>query len=75
MWRGLAGCFMGTSSMCWRECLQGWTVINPGCSKMKQLGQDSEGEARKDGIRWRDHNERKKHFSKIEGLTLAGNPP
>ena len=37
--------------MYWRECLQGWIRINPGCSKMKQLGQDEAGEERKDRIR------------------------
>ena len=42
------------------EHLQGWTGINPGCSKMKQLGQGSAGEARKDGIIGQGHNKRKK---------------
>ena len=51
--RGVAGCCRGGPSV--RECLQGQTGINPGCSKMKQRGQDSAGEARKDGIRERDH--------------------
>ena len=46
-------------SVHWRECLQGRTGINPGCSKTKQLGQDEAGEARKDKITGRDHNERK----------------
>ena len=32
-----------------RECFQGQTGINPGCSNMKQLGQDSAGEARRTG--------------------------
>ena len=41
--------------------LQGWTGINPGCSKITQHGEDSAGEARKDRIkRGRDHNEREK---------------
>ena len=31
-------------------CLQGQTGINPGCSRMKQLGQDSAREAKKDEI-------------------------
>ena len=56
----VAGYCRGRSSVSWRERLQGQTGINPGCSKMKQLGQDSAREARKDGIRGRDHNERKK---------------
>ena len=43
----------------WKECLQGRTVINPGCSRTKQLSRGSAGEVRKDGIRGRDHNERK----------------
>ena len=37
-----------------RKRLQGRTGINPGCSKMKQFGQDSAGEARKDGMRMRE---------------------
>ena len=41
--------------------------INPGCSRTKQLGQDSAGEASKDGIRGRDHNERKKRFQQERG--------
>ena len=32
-------------------CVEGWTRINPGCSKTKQPSQDSAGEGRKDGIR------------------------
>ena len=50
-----------------KEHLQGRTGINPGCSRTKQLGQDSAGEARTDGIRGRDHNKWEKHFSKREG--------
>ena len=62
MWRGVvAGCCRGIPSVYWREYLEGKTGINPGCSKMKQLGQDEAGEVRKDGIRGQDHNERKKN--------------
>ena len=46
--------------------MQGWTGINPGCSKMKHFGQDEVGEARKDGITGRDHNEKEKLFRKRE---------
>ena len=41
--------------------MQRQTGINPCRSKMKQLGQESVGVARKDGIRGQDH-ERKKAF-------------
>ena len=34
---------------------------------MKQFGQDSEGEVRKDGTRERDHNERKKVLQQEKG--------
>ena len=40
MWRGVAGCCRDRPSMYWRECLQGRTGINPGSSKLKQLGRD-----------------------------------
>ena len=36
------------------------TTINPDCSKLKQLGQDKAGKVRKDRIRGKDHNDRKK---------------
>ena len=42
--------------MYWRERLQGQSGLNPGCSRTKQLGQDSGGEVRKDGIRGWDQN-------------------
>ena len=60
MWRGFLQGVEGVDPVCmWRERLQGQTGINRGFSKMKQLGQDSAGEVRKDGIRGQDHNERK----------------
>ena len=46
---GVAECCMGRSSLYWRERLQGRTGINPGCSKMNKLSQDSAGELRKEG--------------------------
>ena len=63
----------GASPICGRgvaECLQEWTRINPGCSRPKQLSQDSAGEVGKK----RDHNQRKKIFRKKEGPTRTGNP-
>ena len=42
---------VGQAQCVWRERLQWQTGINPGCSRTKQLSQDSAGEARKDGIR------------------------
>ena len=33
------------------ECLQGWTQINPGCSRTNQHGQDST-----DGVEEEGHN-------------------
>ena len=48
---GVAGCCRGKTLCVWRECLQGQTGINTGCSRTKQLSRDSAGEARKDGIR------------------------
>ena len=58
---------VGVDPMCivGRIC-KGQTGINPGCSKMKQLGQDSVGEVRKDKIRERDHSENKKSASARE---------
>ena len=58
---------VGVDPVCIAGSVSKGRQINPGCSKTKQLGQDSAGEARKDGIRGRDHNERKKRFSKREG--------
>ena len=46
--------------------MQRWTRRNPGCSKMKQLGQNSASEARNDKIRGKDQNERKKSASSRE---------
>ena len=55
--------------------MRGQTGINPGCSRTKQLGQDSAGEVRKAGIIGQDHK-RKKYFSKREGPTgQAGGEP
>ena len=72
--RGIAGCTRPI--VYWRERLQGWTRINPGCSWIKQLGQDSTGEVRKDPIKGWDHNEKeKKLFRKREGPTQTGNLP
>ena len=45
----------GKPSVYWKEFLQGQTGINPDCSRTKQLGQDSVGEARKGGIIGRNH--------------------
>ena len=53
--------------MYWRE--QGQTGINPG-SKMKQPSQDSAGEGRKNGIRDRDHSERKNVIQQERGPQL-----
>ena len=47
---GVAGCCRGRLSVYWREYLQERTGINPGCSWIKHLGQDSAGDARKEGI-------------------------
>ena len=47
----VVGCCRVRPSVYLRERLQGQSGINPGCSRMKQLNQDSAGEARKDGIR------------------------
>ena len=52
--------------------MEGQTGIKPVCVKTNQLGQDSAGEARKDAIRGRDQNERRKHFSKRNGPTQTG---
>ena len=49
--------------------MQGRSGINLGCSRTKQLGQDTAGEARKDRIRGRDYNE-KKVLSKREDAHL-----
>ena len=49
--RGVTGCCRG---------LEGQTGMTSGCSRTKQLGEHSAGEARKDGIRRQDHNKRKK---------------
>ena len=38
-------------TVCMEGVLEGWTGINPGCSRTKQLSPNSAGEARKDGIR------------------------
>ena len=53
--------------MYWREHLQGWTGINAGCSKKKELSQHSAGEARKDGIRGLDHPKREKALQQVRG--------
>ena len=42
---------------------EGWTEVNPGCTKMGPLELDDAGKARKDGIR----NERKKFFRSKKG--------
>ena len=55
-----------TDSVSWREHLQGWTGINAGYCKTKQLGQDKAGEVRKDMISGRDHNERIKSTSALQ---------
>ena len=47
----IAGCCRGRLIVYWKEHLQERTGINTCCFKMKQLGQDEAGEARKDGIR------------------------
>ena len=67
---GVAGCCRVRHSVYWRERLQGWTGINPGCSKTEQLGHDKAWEARKDGIRGRE-----KPASGREGPTQTSNPP
>ena len=42
---------------------------------MKQPGQNEAEEVRKDGIRGRDHNDRKKLFRNRAGFTRTGNLP
>ena len=49
---------VGVDRVCIRGSICKGNRMNPGCSKMKQAGQDSAGEMRKDEIRGQDHNER-----------------
>ena len=49
----LSGWGRGRSIVYWSERLQGQTGIISGCSRMKQLSQDSAGEVRKNAIRGR----------------------
>ena len=47
--------------------MEGQTGINPSCPRIRQLGKDSAGKARKDGIKGRDHNEGGKNTQQERG--------
>ena len=65
--RGVAGVFI------LERVYTGPTGAKPGCSTTKHLVRTRE--ARQDGIRGQDHNERKKALQVDRGPTHTGNPP
>ena len=53
---GVAACCRSRTSVYWREHLHRQIAINQGCCKTKLLGQDSDGEKRKNGIIGQNYN-------------------